>query len=197
MPAVSIMAKRFQTYFGVPIPPFKEKKLGAGSVTIRFVIVGSIPAKKNHQQAVAVRKKAYEYMKAHFASNKTMTPAQVTKAVRLVHGKVRPNTEYMAFLATQKPVIHAQMEWWSDRLRDSKGLIFPLSKASLSLRFYFKSRHVQDTVNKQQSVQDLLKDCGVIVDDDYDTINPIHSASACYVEEIIDNIAFISLSFRL
>lgn len=191
------MAKRFQTYFGVSIPPFKENKLGAGSTTIRFVIVGSIPAKKNHQQAVAVRQKAYEYIKAHFASNKTMTPAQVTKAVRLVHGKVRPNAEYMAFLSTQKPVIQAQMLWWSERLRDSKGLVFPLSKASLSLRFYFKTRHVQDTVNKQQSVQDLLKDCGVIVDDDYDTLNPIHSASACYFEEVTENIAFVSLSFRL
>lgn len=191
------MAKRFQTYFGVPIPPFKEKKLGAGSVTIRFVIVGAIPAKKNHQQAVAVRKKAYEAIKAHFVSSKTMTQAQVVKTVRLVHGKVRPNVEYMAFLTAQKPVILAQMAWWSDRLQKTKGLVFPLSKAALSLRFYFKSRHVQDTVNKQQSVQDLLKDCGVIVDDDYDTLNPIYSASACYFEEVIDNIAFVSLSFRL
>lgn len=125
-----------------------------------------------------------------------MTQAQVTKVVKLVHGKVRPNAEYMAFLAKQKPIIQSQMLWWSNRLRDSRGLVFPLSKATLSLRFYFSTRHVQDTVNKQQSVQDLLKDCGVIVDDDYDTLDPIHSASICYFEEIVDNIALVSLSFR-
>ena len=30
--------KRYQTYFKIPIPPFKEEKLGAGSTTIRFII---------------------------------------------------------------------------------------------------------------------------------------------------------------
>lgn len=192
------MAKRFQTYFGIPIPPFKEKKLGAGSTTIRFVLTGKIPSKKNHQQAVAARKAAYDAIDAHFKTpGASMTKSQVIKAIRLVRAKVRPNTEYMAFLSEQGPHIKDQMAWWSSRLRDTKGLIFPLSKASLSLRFYFSSRHVQDTVNKQQSIQDLLKDSGVIVDDDYDTLNPILSSSACYFEEITENITFISLSFRL
>jgi hypothetical protein len=56
MAILKIMAKRFATYFGVPIPPFKEEKLGAGSIAIRFVITGKIPSKKNNQQSVAVRK---------------------------------------------------------------------------------------------------------------------------------------------
>ena len=41
------MAKRFVTYFGVSVPPFKEEKLGAGSKTIRFVIAGNVISKKN------------------------------------------------------------------------------------------------------------------------------------------------------
>ena len=45
------MKKRFQTYFGVPIPPFKEDKLGAGTTTIRFILTGKMPSKKNNQQA--------------------------------------------------------------------------------------------------------------------------------------------------
>ena len=63
------MAKRYQTYFGVPIPPFKEDKLGAGSITIRFVITGKIPSKKNNQMSVSVRRYAREWAKKKKATN--------------------------------------------------------------------------------------------------------------------------------
>ena len=52
------MSKRFLTYFGVPVPPFKEEKIGAGSVTIRFVVTGKIPSKKNNQMSKFTASKA-------------------------------------------------------------------------------------------------------------------------------------------
>lgn len=190
------MAKRFQTYFGVPIPPFKEEKLGAGSVTIRFVLTGKIPSKKNNQQAVAVRKYARKWANDSAKLRSQPTWADVHKAIGMVHAKMRGNAAYKEFLQKIKPVIHAQSAEWSNRL-SKKGLVFPLPKSTLSLRLYFKDRYVIDTVNKQQTIQDILIDCGVIKNDDYRSLNPIHSASACYYEELIHDIAFISLSFRL
>ena len=190
------MSLRFQTYFGVSVPPWKEKKLGAGSVTIRLILTGKIPSKKNNQMAIAVRKPARDWLKAEFARKGHITLADGIKAVNMVRAKVRGNQHYKDFVEKMKPIIHAQMLEWSNRLQ-KKGLIFPLSSATMSLRLYFKDRYVQDTVNKQQTIQDLLQECGVICNDDYDTINPIHSAAACYYEELIHNIAFISLSFRL
>jgi hypothetical protein len=190
------MSKRFQTYFGVPIPPWKEDKIGAGSTTIRFVLTGKVPSKKNNQMAVAVRKHARDWLKQEFARKGVITLADAQKAVSMVRAKVRGNQAYYDFLEKIKPVIHEQMGIWSGRLRD-KGLIFPISSAAMSLRLYFKDRYVTDTVNKQQTIQDVLQACGVICNDDYDTINPIHSASACFYEEIIYNIAFVSLSFKL
>ena len=190
------MAKRFQTYFGVPIPPWKEKKLGAGSVTIRFVIKGFIPSKKNHQQGLCVRKDARKMIFSHFKTHSSMNMKQVLQALKLTYAKVGSNKQYLAFVQEQKPVLMQQMIFWSDRLRD-RGLVFPLSSAAMSIRFYFKSKHIQDTVNKQQSVQDLLIEAGVVSNDDYRTLNPVVSASQCYFEEITDTIAFVSLSFRL
>lgn len=189
------MKKRFQTYFGVPIPPFKEEKLGAGSVTIRFVLTGKVPSKKNNQQAVAIRKYARKWAND---SEKLRPPtwADVHKAIGMVHGKMRGNAAYKEFIEKIKPAVHAQSAYWFERL-SNKGLIFPLPKATLSLRLYFKDRYVTDTVNKQQTIQDILIDCGIIKNDDYKSLNPIHSASACYYEELIHDIAFISLSFRL
>jgi hypothetical protein len=188
--------KRFISYFGVSIPPFKENKLGAGSTTIRFVVTGKVPSKKNSQQSVAIRQKARDYLKDLNKRNGKISYDDAQKAISLCYSKMRGNAEYIHFINKTKPIIHAQMQEWSKRLSD-KGLIFPLDKAALSLRFYFNNRYVTDTVNKQQTIQDLLVECGVIADDDYDTLNPIYSASACYVDELIYSISFISLSFRL
>jgi len=190
------MAKRFQTYFGVPIPPWKEEKIGAGSTTIRFILQGRVPSKKNHMMAVAVRKEAKKYINGIFKKKNNLTILEALEAVKAVYAKIRPNSDYQAFVKAQKPVLMEQMKFWSGRLQ-AKGLIFPVPRATLSIRFYFDTRYVQDTVNKQQSVQDLLVEAGVISNDDYGTLNPIHAASACYYEEIVDTITFISISFKL
>lgn len=186
------MAKRFQTYFRVPIPPWKEKKLGAGAITVRFVLTGRVPSKKNQQQGVAVRKEAIAFLK----KQKSVSKKQAIQAVKMVYAKVRPNNEYVAFVQAQKPILIEQMAYWSSRLQH-KGLTFPLTHAALNLHFYFHAQYVQDTVNKQQSVQDLLKEAGVIMNDDYGTLNPVKSASASYHEEIINTITLISLTFKL
>jgi hypothetical protein len=190
------MPKRFQTYFGVPIPPQKREKIGAGSTTIRFVITGKIPSKKNNQQAVTVRQPTRKWA---IAQQKKGVPASwelVHKAINMTSSKMRGNAAYNDFIKLVKPVIQSQMQEWSKRLGE-KGLTFPLPKSSMCLRLYFKDRYIRDTVNAQQTIQDALVVCGVISDDNYNTLNPIFSESECYYEEIIYNIAFISLSFKL
>lgn len=190
------MAKRFQTYFGIPVPPFKEEKLGAGTTTIRFVLPGKIISKKNNQQAFGDRAKAKEYLNDLLKWRKPITHTEAMKAVNMVTGRIRGNDEWQEMLNTFVPIIEAQKEFWIKQL-SNKGLFFPIPPATFNLRLYFKGRHIIDTVNKQQTIQDLLIKCNVISNDDYKTLNPIHAASACYFEELIHDIAFISLSFRL
>lgn len=190
------MAKMFQTYFGIPVPPWKENKLPAGAVSIRFVLVGKVPSKKNNMMSVAVRKEAMAYVKKLTSTKPTITRSEALKAIKMVYSKVRPNNEYLSFVEKQKPILQAQMAEHSASLRD-KGLIFPLTSASVNLRFYFESRYIQDTVNKQQSIQDLLIAAGVIANDDYETLNPINSSSACFHEEILETITNIYLTFKL
>lgn len=190
------MAKRFLTVFNVPLPPFKEEKYTSKSTTIRFVISGNVPSKKNNQQAVTVRKPARDWAKKMQQSGKNPTWNDVQKAISMTSSKMRGNAKYKEFVVKYKPVIQEQMLEWSNRL-SNRGLIFPLSKATMTLKLYFKSRYVTDTVNKQQAIQDLLVDAGVLCNDDYKTLNPIHSASACYYEEIIEDLASISITTHL
>lgn len=190
------MAKRFQTWFGVPIPPFKEELFGSHSTTIRFVITGSIPSKKNNQQAITVRQSARDWVNEMKRQGKQPTWEMMHEAISRTTSKMRGNAKYIEFLEASRPVIKEQMQFWSKSL-SSKGLMFPLTQATMSLRLYFKNRYITDTVNKQQTIQDLLVDCGVIANDDYNTLNPINSKSGCFYEEIIYDIAFISITTKL
>jgi len=189
------MPKRFVTYHGVPIPPFKEEKLGAGSATIRFVITGKIPSKKNNSMAVTIRKPAREYLNK-ICKNGFVSIKDAQSAIGKTHSKVRGNKEYQQWVKLQKPILLKQMNTWSERLA-KKGLIFPLEKATMSVRFYFNNNYITDTINKAQSVQDLLVDCKIVKDDNYNVLNPIYYASANYKDELIDSICFISISFKL
>jgi len=146
--------------------------------------------------SVTVRREAKDFLYAKQNAGETITFQDALEAVNLVYSKMRGNQDYQEFVKEQKPKIISQMQDWSSRLYD-KGLIFPLQKASMNLRLYFKNRYITDTVNKQQTIQDLLIEAGVIANDDYKTLNPISSASACYHEEVIHDIAFVSLSFQL
>lgn len=188
--------KRFQTYFGIPIPPFKEPKFGSHSTTIRFVITGNIPSKKNNQQAVTVRRDAVDWVKKQKELGIQPSWEDVYKAIGMVYSKVHPNRKYMAFVERVRPSLIEQMQFWSSRLAD-KGLTFPIDQASMTLKLHFKNRYVTDTANKQQSIQDVLVDCGVIANDDYKSLNPIISKSAEYYEEIIYDIAYIALTVNL
>lgn len=189
------MSRRIFTYFGVHIPPWKEEKLGSESTTIRFVLTGKIPSKKNNQQAIAVRKYARHWANEQ-AKLRQPTWADVHKAIGMVFGKMRGNKDYKDFLDKVRPILQEQSAFWAKSLAH-KGLVFPLKKSTLSLRLYFKDRYVTDTVNKQQTIQDVLQDCCIIANDDYKSLNPIHSASASYYEEVINDIASITLTFKL
>jgi hypothetical protein len=190
---------RFQTYFGVPVPPFKEDLMGAGTSTIRFIITKNIISKKNNQQAIAVRKDAVSFLYELQKKNGRITLDDALKAVKMVRGKMRGNAQYQEFLKRMKPVMQKQMDVWTTRFREKYGddfIMFPLPKASLNIRLYIKDRYRRDTVNAQQTIQDLLVDAKVIDDDDDSHLNPVYGASARYYEELVHNIAFISLSFR-
>lgn len=196
------MAKklRHSTYFGVHIPPWREQKYGkgrgAGITTIRFVISGRVVSKKNNLQAVTIRKDARKWAKNEQKTGRKPTWDDVNYAIGLVYSKMWGNAEYKEFIEKYKPIIQEQMQEWSKRLAKN-GLVFPIPACKMNLRLYFKDKYITDTVNKQQTIQDLLKECGVIPDDNYRCLNPISSASASYYQEIIDNISFISLSFKL
>lgn len=188
--------RKYQTWFGVKIPEWRGEKYGSGATTIRFVLTGKIISKKNNVQAIAVRKPAINYLDNKFPGATMIPMYEAKKAINMVNGKVIGNTEYKTFLEKHKPIIQAQAAEWSKRLHQ-KGLVFPIPKATCTIRLYFKDRYRTDEGNKEQTIHDLLKESGVILDDSRQCLSPKKTESAEYYQQLSNNIAFISLTFKL
>lgn len=181
--------------FGVNVPSWKAEKQGAGASTITFILRGKIISKKNNQMAIVYKKTARMWVDAQRKAGKNATWKDVDSVLSLTQTRFIGNKLYSECKRNFLPVLEEQKKIWMQRLAE-KGLKFPLKKASMNLRLYFKYKHITDTVNKQQTIQDLLVEAGIIADDDYETLNPIYSAS-CYQKNISDNLAVIRLSFQL
>ncbi len=189
------------TWFGIPVPPWKPKKMKAGATSLRFVITGDIPSKKNNNQATTIRKDAYEYidkwLEEHPLEILTINDARkmAKAAIKKTRAKVIPNKPYQAFLEVNQPKIEAQAAWWAEKLQE-KGLVFPISRAAVNIRFYWAHAHRQDTMNKAQSVLDLLTAAKVLSDDDYTVTDP-HAEGQLYKDEIVENICLINITVNL
>jgi hypothetical protein len=188
------------TWFGVPVPPWKPKKLKRGATSLRFCIKGDIPSLKNNKQATTVRKDSYEHIDNWKPEGGMVSVAEAKKmakeAVKLTRAKVIPNKKYQAFLAEQQPHIEAQAAWWVNRLGERKGLMFPVNRANVNIRFYWAHAHIQDTHNKEQSVLDLLTASRILTDDDYTVTDP-HAEGQLYKDEILENICLINITVNL
>lgn len=189
------MAKRFLSIHNIPIPPFKEQKVGNGSVSIKFVIKGDIPSKKNNSQSVTLRTPARSYLNK-VAKGGFISLQDAQKAISMTTSKVIPNLKYKEWLESQKPIIVEQMQEWVKRL-EKKGLTFPIERCKMYTKFYFANNYRTDLSNKQFTIEDLLVDCKAIQDDCYFNIPQIEVVGANYKEEIIESLCVVILTFRL
>lgn len=195
------MGFQVKRLFGIFVPPFKRTVFTSkGAISIYFVLSGPVPSKKNQKMAYTDRREGFKIIRDRLSGPGTITRLEARKiaidAVWKVFSKIVANEHYKKFLADQKPGIIEQMAFWSGRFQE-RGLIFPLNKASMSLQLHFKGKYITDTINKLQTLQDLLVDCGVITDDNYKVLNPIHAESACYFEEIVKDISKITLTLNI
>ena len=189
-------SKPFSTIFGVSVPKWEAEKMGAGTATLTFVLQGRMPSKKNNQSAVVNSHPAKKWLENRQKKVKNLTYADFATALTMAEPVFIGNQAYKAAEKKFVPILQQQMEVWKDRLA-AKGLTFPIKSAAMTVKFYFRDGRITDTVNKQQSVQDLLIAAGIVANDDYKTLNPISSASIKVTRGIRENISLIRLSVKL
>lgn len=184
---------KFQRFFGIRVPIFNEEKMGTGAVTIRFVLEGRIVSKKNNETAIPDVKAAKEYLAVCNKARGGITLSDALEAIKQIGIRFVGNPEYRACVKRYVPIIQEQMRYWEPVLA-AHGVKFPLSEAAIGFKFAFKDRRRTDTINKMQTIQDLLVTAGAIRDDDYTVLNPVRGYSKSFPQRLMENVSLILLT---
>lgn len=186
---------KFQRIHGYRVPIFNEKKMGTGAITIRFVLPGRIVSKKNNETAIPDDRKAKSFLANKQATQGSVTINDAMEALKMIEVRFVGNPQYRACVKKFVPIIQAQMER-NRSLLEAYGVKFPLQDAVFNVKLAFKDRRRTDTVNKMQTIHDLLVTAGAIKDDDYTVLNPVRGFSKCFPQRIMENVALISLTIE-
>lgn len=186
---------RVQRICGIRVPIFDEPKLGTGAVTIRFVLEGLIISKKNNETAFPETAWAKSYIEKIFREKGSISLQDTADALKMIKVRFVGNPKYRACKKKYVPIIQAQMDQWRHLLAEY-GLGFPIQEAALSIKLAFKDKYRTDTINKMQTIHDLLVEAGAISDDDYSVVNPIKGYSRLFDKRLNENVALISLTLK-
>lgn len=186
---------RVQKICGIRVPIFDEPKLGTGAVTIRFVLEGLIISKKNNETAIPDKRDAKQYLQDVFKAKGAISLQDAMNALDRVKVRFVGNPKYRACKKKFIPIIQGQMEPLKALLA-KYGVEFPLQEAVLNVKLAFKHKYRTDTINKMQTIHDLLVEAGAIGDDDYTVVNPIKGYSKLFYKRLTENVALISLTIK-
>jgi hypothetical protein len=170
---------RAVTLFGVHIPPkkvFKPKKY----ITLKFVIVGIIPSKKNDfvsynniRQIMPTAVKKFGYTKEAFDYISDNAKSWL-----------RGSKRYLEWLDEIDYSFREQMEYW----RVKYDLVYPLDFVSIKNYYFFSDGTARDIISKDETIYDMLVTKRVINEDDYSVLHKFNSEAANYKGTIRDSI---------
>lgn len=190
--------KRYRTKFGVIMPPWKSVTV-LPNLTMEFVITGLVPSKKNRQKASFnyswVFAQVRKFLKEHPEENvkKETVTRFIWSLVKNIHPFLFKPREVLEWEERVKPIITKQAASWVESYKH-KGLTFPVTKCRINIKYYWADNYSRDNINKDESIYDILKECGIIADDNYKNVFRITSESCNYTNEIRDHIVAIYVS---
>lgn len=184
---------RITSLHGVILPPRKKSSF-QHSVTLRFVITGAIPSKKNMIWAdtnlfkiwntllgFTVVRECVEWLKSNLK-------AYIRNSQKYVEW--RDGTAEKEGMAS-KIITQAAAEIKKYR---RYNLIYPLPRVHVKIYHYWKDNVARDNSNKYDTIIDLFSSCGLITDDCWQVVRKNESESECYHGQIVDHITEIYLT---
>lgn len=182
-----------QSSHGVHLPP-RKKKDRPNAITLRFIITGVIPSKKNRQIPAINWKRLFKDIFTLLTKHKgKITVDQLKEVARNNKPYIRQSEKFRAWEKETQELIVQQ----AAKLHESykkHGLSFPISDASISVYHYWKDDRRRDNSNKSETIHDLLKDINIITDDCWQALTPIKADAGLYAGEILDHITVIDLT---
>lgn len=186
-----------------PIPKRKKPDVPAGEpITLKFVINGWIPSKKNNQVPAINRKWAINKIMTHateLSSEKShavrykLMISFFKKLIKEIKPYIRYPDSLIKWQESTAELLVQQASHWSKHHSDKK-LIFPVTKASISIYHYWADDRNRDNSNKMETINDLLVSTGILADDNYKCLFKITSEAGMYKDEIIESITEIYIT---
>lgn len=184
-----IQGGRITSIHGVQLPP-KKKLVVSRYITIRLVITGVIPSKKN---MIWADTNLNVYLKKLYSFH--VVKDCIDWLRKNLRGFVRNSKKYKDWLEWIKPVVQAQADVEAKRY-GKFGLIYPLDNVSVKVYHYWADNIERDNSNKYDTIIDLLVSCGILIDDNWQIVRKNESESEAYKGEILDHITTIDITQR-
>ena len=182
-------SKQIKTYHGIAIPPWRHEPMGR-CMTMVFIMRGRIPSKKNELVAVVERRDAFEFLKT--------LPDMVKKKDCITmlfktFARVKNSLAYEKWEAEAVDILKDQQKVFIPAAQ-KHGIIFPVSKAIVTTKFYWKGKYRRDNSNKSEGLHDALVKAHILLDDS-DRVMPDTSQGAKdYSEEVTESMAVIYIT---
>jgi hypothetical protein len=179
---------RITSLFGVQLPPKKHRIVGK-YLTIRFVLTGTIPSKKNRQRAAS----NYPILRGMLAKlpSAAACVAKLNQSLRIF---IKRSKEFEDWQNKAKDIIGEQAAHWSAKY-ERYGLIYPIERASMKIYHYWADDRTRDNSGKLDSIQDMLVEAGIISDDTWQVLHTVESAAEGYFGEILEHITTVDITF--
>ena len=175
---------RVQRLFGVYIPP-KKIPVAKKYLTLRFVITGIIPSKKNDYYS--------ENNYRHIMNEAFTRPNPKMWLKANIKSWIRGSKKYLSWLDEVDVSIREQQAFWAAKY----NLIYPLNFVSIKTYYYFADNTARDLISKDEAVYDMLVKKGLIVDDDYSILHKTESNGGNYKDDIPKSICTVDVTLAL
>jgi hypothetical protein len=180
----------------VHIPPRKKRSAGK-TITLKFVLTGTVPSKKNMQVPTINRKAINRKIDVFYQANVNIQAKNFVKWAKGLIKDVKPfirNPEkFRIWEESTKELIVERAKYWKQRY-EHEGLIFPITRCSISIYHYWSDNYTRDNSNKAETIHDILVATGIIADDTYQCLFKTESEAECYKGEILDHITEIYIT---
>ena len=181
---------RITSLHGILLPP--KKKLQVKKYrTIRFVLTGTIPSKKNMIWADSNILLITSKLTACKTSAETVACIKEN-----FKAYIKNSGKYNEWMKDNKPLMQSQMTVEAAKYKELDGK-FPLNNVSVKIYHYWKDNIERDLDNKQSTIYDLLKHCQIIANDNWQCLGQIHSECENYAGEILEPITTIDVTYRI
>lgn len=187
-----------KTIHGTFIPDWGKNETGK-NITLTFVLTGKIPSKKNRQRASFNYSWAIGQVKTFFKTRNSVKRVEAIKFIIQLIRNIKPFIFKPADIVEWEEIAGNEITSQAHAILDSPkfsqhGIIFPVDKFSLKVRFYWADEYRRDSSNRFQTIEDLLVSRKIIADDDYKNLSKGTFEAKCFKDKITKHITVISLT---